>query len=173
MLIFLWIQIYLSKQRGLTTNGWDADGRLRLIKNPPSNCIPLDEPKIIIYPVNIGVVCMQFCSFSSSHPVNLICLTGWIFFYRATMMDISRNSRLLCEIIKRFWFYGEKKKDTDFFFLWFVWLKDKNKGKYRRTLRQWMHLGFLNQPDLMGPGGPLLHIFIFIGHRHRGYCIDF
>ncbi|KAF3845056.1 hypothetical protein F7725_008219 [Dissostichus mawsoni] len=23
-------QIYLSKQRGLTTNGWDADGRLRL-----------------------------------------------------------------------------------------------------------------------------------------------
>ena len=29
MLIFLWIQIYLSKHRGLTTNGWDADGRLR------------------------------------------------------------------------------------------------------------------------------------------------
>lgn len=32
------------------------------------------------------------------------------------MMDISRNSRLLCEIIKRFWFYGEKKKRYRFFF---------------------------------------------------------
>lgn len=86
------------------------------------------------------------------------------------MMDISRNSRLLCEIIKRFWFYG-KKKGYRFFFSLVCLTERQNKGNYRRTLRQWMHLGFLNQSDLMGPGGPLLHIFI--GHRHRGYCIDF
>lgn len=126
MLIFLWIQIYLSKQRGLTTNGRDADGRPRLKPIKAAEWLhSLDEPKIIIYPVNIGVVCMQFSSFSS-HPVNLICLSGCIF-YRARWGTYPGNS-LLCEIMKRF--YGWK----DFFFFFYSATQNKTKADIQKDI---------------------------------------
>ena len=123
----------------------------------------LDEPKIIIYPINTGVVCLQFCSFSSSHPFTLICLSSWIF-YRAAMGNLSVaewNSKK----VSVGWIRGFNYNFLCLFLFCFFNVK-QHKGKpiYRRTLWQWMRFGFLNKSDLMEPQGPLLHIFF---HRTK------
>lgn len=148
MLIFLWIQIYLSKQRGLTTNGWDTDGQpIKAAEYLHS----LDEPKIIIYPVIIGGVCIQFICF---HLIQLICSP--LNFHRARRRTRTHSARVGHEFGKTY--FVERKIKNSFFFLLFFDCETKQRTR-RRTLWQWMHFGYLNHPDLMRPEGPLLQVF--------------
>lgn len=101
---------------------------------------------------------MQFSSFSS-HPVNLICLSSWIF----TGLDpgLIMNRLLRCAVWKyKVVFWRKTEKLLLFCFFFDCKAKQRKADIQKDTVAMdWMHFGFLNQLDLMGPRGPLLHVF--------------
>lgn len=142
MLIFLWIQIYLSKQRGLTTNGWEADGQIRTNQSK----------RVIAFPgwaKNINThsrywSCLYVFIF---HPVNLICFYSWIL-YQAVTGDLPKNSCLV-EVV--YWKYYCN-------FRLFSLNPRRDEGDPFKGGRHGNGciLDFLINRTLMGPQGPLL-----------------